>query len=1441
MHRPSSSLFSTVVPLFPGIVPGYHLIEVFIMTRSNRIIAVALLLAAVSLFISVGVPGSDAATEVQQGDLKFTLNPDGTAVVEEYTGQGGDVTIPSVIIDNGRLYIVTSVGYGAFEHSPITSVVIPDSVKTLDSFSFFDCDKLVSVDLGEGLEEIGFNAFRSCDDLITIFIPASVTTIGTSAFGGADLESVMVSHSNMYFKSMDGVLFSKDGTRLLAYPGEKSDFTYEVPSEVREIDRFAFYSKSTLKEIYFNEGLTMLSCPLDNCVVDTIHLPSTLIEIRRGLVDGKVGTIILSEGNRDFVLVGGILYDSSMETVIEVTADAGINILIPEGVTDIGEYSADSLSYESFSLPSTLETIGNNSFQFTRIYDITIPGSVETIGDSVFWYSYLEDVTFMGVPESLGQSSFYVRSATLTEHYADSPIPLEDYVKSGTTVEYIPLGSGHVDVPSIEIDGLTYELHSDGTAKLIGFEGEEIIIPEKVTYEGCGYTVTSMRDRMFDSSSIAAVSIPGTIAEIGAYAFWHCDLIGSLELGEGIERIGANAFGFCNALTSVTLPSTLEWIGEQPFYGCAYLKSISISSSNQNFKTIDDVLFSKDGTILYCYPGGKTASEYTVPDTVVRVGNDAFSFNDCLTSLRMNEGLESIGSHSIVYCPNLVYVGVPSTLEDLGDPFIRFCPSIMIIDVSDSNPWYVDVDGVMFTKDMTALLKYPAGSIATHYDVPEGVMMLASSSMDYACLESITLPFTLKVIGDYCFQYSMLESIMIPSSVVMIGTGAFTSSYLQTVIFEDVPSIIGEDAFRVEPKTIFEYYCVEKVPLEDYAKGKTIVYDSYSPEEDILGDVFQVDDIQYEVMKNLFYYAEATDYLGDGGPLIIPDSVEYKGHSLQVLSIGAGAFSSSDITELTLPSHLVRIERYAFGHCESLGGTLVIPDSVEYIGSCAFMNMKCSNVIIGKGLKSIEEDSFEQWGDFTDYRNNSGFLVDPDNEYFASTTSLYTPGLLTSKDGTILYSALRSMQGQLIIPDTVEVIAPHAFEFCSGFTGVLNIPASVREIGDCALFELGVSYYKVDPGNRWFKDSDGILMSKDETQLISCPDKYGRDVIIPDGTVTICSNAISRNDTVSGTVILPSSVRVVEDYAFYRSFFSSFILNDGLEEIGYYAFASGWLPEQGTLIVPSSVRHIDTYAFGRMGITDLIFMGAPEMEDRAVMHNPLETVTFMEPIDGDLSEVICYCDRSGYRMVGTFSDPGFTDSFSLSDGIETPGMVVYFKWEKSECSVLFEFYDGSGIYRYVEMGVVMDSIPEIPDMEGFKPGFWSVDGRTEFDFSAPITEDITLHATYEPLDPTVSDVWVTIGVYDGGARVMVHCPGSTVPEGRMTITFTAVAERVILGMKVPAPVSIILHDDDDGGEIVSMWEYPFENIPGDFLQIMGFSATFNEVSSGYMSCKYIRR
>ena len=184
-----------------------------------------------------------------------------------------DVTIPDS---------VTSIGYGAFYCcTSLTSVIIPDSVTNIDRYAFENCTSLTSVVIPDSVTSIGDGAFRVCTSLAGVTIPDSVTSIGESAFSGCtglisvtisdsvtsidiyafknctSLTGIWVDENNPNYSSDEkGVLFNKDKTELIQYPGGYAG-DYTIPDSVTSIGNSAFFHTS-LTNMTIPESVTSI-------------------------------------------------------------------------------------------------------------------------------------------------------------------------------------------------------------------------------------------------------------------------------------------------------------------------------------------------------------------------------------------------------------------------------------------------------------------------------------------------------------------------------------------------------------------------------------------------------------------------------------------------------------------------------------------------------------------------------------------------------------------------------------------------------------------------------------------------------------------------------------------------------------------------------------------------------------------------------------------------------------------------------------------------------------------------------------------------------------------------------------------------------------------------------------------------------------------------------
>lgn len=219
------------------------------------------------------IPGDFAVNNI---NFKVLSKEDKTVEVAKSPQASGTITIPSRVTTHyGITYDVVGIGDGAFDRNKnITDVSLPDSIKYVGELAFCGVSSKRAITLPKSLESIGRSAFNSegltfsnldlpsglkeikqwafaCAMIATkkVRIPASVCSMELAVFQQCNIESIEVDEGNAYYKSIEGVLFSKNGDTLIEYPAESPRQTYEVPMGVKIIGQRAFFCCKNVKRI----------------------------------------------------------------------------------------------------------------------------------------------------------------------------------------------------------------------------------------------------------------------------------------------------------------------------------------------------------------------------------------------------------------------------------------------------------------------------------------------------------------------------------------------------------------------------------------------------------------------------------------------------------------------------------------------------------------------------------------------------------------------------------------------------------------------------------------------------------------------------------------------------------------------------------------------------------------------------------------------------------------------------------------------------------------------------------------------------------------------------------------------------------------------------------------------------------------------------------------
>lgn len=335
-------------------------------------------------------------------------------------------------------------------------------------------------------------------------------------------------------------------------------------------------------------------------------------------------------------------------------------ISFPEGVTVLGECAfANCTELKEVKLPETVKKVDKAAFfGCTRLGGISFPDSLNSIGDGAFYFcESLKNVEFPANLTTTGEYVFgYCRGL--------ETVTVNDKLTTISPQTFI----GCIELKTVK---LSENIESVGRRAFMNCTAlTDINLPK---------SLDAVYDHAFDGCFNLTIS-EFNGSHIGEYAFSSCQAQ-NITFSDKLSYMGHDAFSYCN-IDTMTIPSS-DFTMESGALGHAAIKTFSVSPDNQYFTVKDDVLYSKDMSVLIAYPSYKEADTFVLPESVKTISDYAFSCCWNLDEFVFNSALEEIGDYAFYSAYGIDFFDIPETVNEIGKGAFCECSSITSIKIPD--------------------------------------------------------------------------------------------------------------------------------------------------------------------------------------------------------------------------------------------------------------------------------------------------------------------------------------------------------------------------------------------------------------------------------------------------------------------------------------------------------------------------------------------------------------------------------------------------------------------------------------------------------------------------------------------------------------------------------------------------------------------------------------
>ena len=508
-----------------------------------------------------------------------------------------------------------------------------------------------------GTYGVSTNAFQLAQNLTTITLPASIQDLPTSAesngfTSAANLTAIKVDAGNANFKDEDGVVLTKDGKTLVAYPFAKRGVTdhnydgplatmhagevYTIPNSVETIAKGAFAQVQHITAVKLN-NVKKISAGAFYSVrnLRNVELGASVETIEDGAITGSPDftRFAVDSNNPNYTAdAEGIIYTKNQEElVLYPSGRAGEYTTLPttKKVRKRAFYYAQKVTKVNFN--SALENIDNDAFQVTTaLKEITFasPSNLKRIGTWVFYSSGLTKLELPASLKEIGSTAFGNNKDLKTVTVANN-----SQLESIGTYAF----SGNSNLESFTFEGSTALKTIDQGAFTNDIKLASFDVPANVeTIDRAAFDGTS-------SMKHVTFQAPAKIKQIKEAAFQNANALENIDLPEGLEEIQKDAFNSCTSLVEMGIPASVNKIDPTSFQQAEKLERFDVNKNNTVYSSVDGFLLSKDKKTLVSFPPAKANTYYTLlPPTIETIGAQAFYAINKLENVTIPEKVNRI-------------------------------------------------------------------------------------------------------------------------------------------------------------------------------------------------------------------------------------------------------------------------------------------------------------------------------------------------------------------------------------------------------------------------------------------------------------------------------------------------------------------------------------------------------------------------------------------------------------------------------------------------------------------------------------------------------------------------------------------------------------------------------------------------------------------------------